>query len=109
VAEKPVMKDVFWQKLADVQPFGIELETHHVRSWFDTVWPLYSERGYTKHSRAISSWWSRVREDDIERAIERYNRIVKRESIKELERRLPPVCPVDDNVIDFFAKVNSNG
>lgn len=109
MAGKPVLQEEFWQKLADVQPFGIEVEPHHVRSWFDTIWPSYSERGYANHKRAIASWWGRAWEDDINRAIQRYNRICERESIKELEGRLPPECPVDDNVIDFFGKVVNDG
>ena len=106
-AKKPVLDEEFWQKLADVQPFGIELEPHHVQSWFDTVWPQYSERHYKKHRKAIASWWSRCYEDDIHRAIERYDTLHDRESVQKMEDRLPPADHTD-NVIDFFAKVVGN-
>ena len=105
--DKPNPPREFWQKLADVQPFGIELTAEQVQSWFDTKWPTYSERGYTQHRRAIANWWNRVYEDEIHRAIERLDRIEERTKIRRLEDRLPQPIP-NEEIPDFFLKVVNN-
>ena len=38
------------------------------RDWFDYVWPLYRDGGYSAHKRAIRRWWHRLRLEELERA-----------------------------------------
>ncbi len=104
--KKPELPREFWQKLADVEPYGLTLTPEQVESWFELVWPSYSERRYTAHRRAVASWWSRAYEGDIHRAIERLSRIQERDDISRMEARLPPAAPT--NIPDVFLKVVAN-
>lgn len=105
--KKPKLPREFWQKLADVKPYGLELTPEIVESWFELKWPAYSERGYTRHRRAIANWWQRVYEAEIHKAIERLESLQERESIERLESRLPP-APEPEDIPDFFLKVVAN-
>jgi hypothetical protein len=102
------MDDEFWEALADVQPFGIEVTVDEVKSWFDTVWPHYASRHYQKHDRAIASWWSRVRERDVLEAQGRLSRMNNRDQINRMEARLPSTFKSSD-IPDFFDGVNKSG
>lgn len=105
--DRPKLSKEYWQKLADTEPYGLKLTPEIVQSWFDHVWPQYSERRYTAHRRAIASWWSRVWESDIERAIERLQRIEERETIAVMEARLPKPL-TNEEIPDFTLKIVRN-
>ncbi len=105
MTEKPVMKPEFWQMLADVRPFGHELEVADVKSWFDLNWPSYSTHGYQNHKRAIASWWGRVWEREVVEAIERRKTIEDLEETRMLERQLPDPPENPGDVPNHFLKL----
>ncbi len=105
--DKPKLPREFWQKLADVEPYGIKLTPEQVESWFDIKWPAYSERRYKIHRRAIAAWWSRVYEREVHQAVERLAEQTERSQIERLESRLPPALS-SESIPDFFQKVVAN-
>ena len=107
--EKPVFKPDFWQLLADAQPYGIELTAEDVESWFDLKWPSYSQRQYKSHKKSVTSWWGRVREDEILQAIERRITIEDRVQIRRMEARLGEDRTDETPVVDHFAKLTLVG
>lgn len=83
--EKLVLSPDFKRWLAENNPLGMTLTEADVQAWWDLKWPTYSTHGYTKHRRAIVSWWSRVREDELEAARERSRRMTDEKEATELE------------------------
>lgn len=82
---KPKLSPQFWADLAANNPLGYDLTAEDVEGWFDFVWLQYRERHYKRHQRAIISWWSRVRPEDIERARARMNEISGSAEAKRLQ------------------------
>ena len=105
---KPVMSYRFWAELAYHNPLGIPMTAEDARAWFDYVWPLYREYGYQRHRKAISRWWMRLTEREMERALELRDRIVEEARLAELEARGRALVP-DDKVVavDFASRIKS--
>lgn len=104
MGKKPRYPDEFWQELADANPLGAQCDIEDVKSWFDIVWPKYSARGYRRHKQAIASWWSRIYEDDLQRAKERRARLSEEAEVarleavaEEIENEHRGVNPVEDH------------
>lgn len=83
--DKPVLPDTFWRMLAENNPIGMRMQPEDARAWFDMIWLKFQERQYRNVKRAIISWWSRVREHEIEQARERAFRIRSEAENERLE------------------------
>jgi len=84
---KPNFPPQFWQDLADNNPLGFDLSADDAKAWFDFVWLQYRERHYKRHRKAIVSWWSRLRPDDIDRARARMQEIRDTAEAKRLQEQ----------------------
>ena len=107
-SEKPVLKPAFWQHLAANNPIGMPLTEQDVRDWFDLKWITYAEHDYTRHRKAIASWWSRVREEEILQARERAERVRDEAAVASFVARFESAAddlstlPPADSLHDFF-------
>jgi len=68
--KKPVFTSEFLQELAEACPLG-PCSPELVQSWFDISYPKMAQRGYSRWKLAVASWWSRVRDYELERAQDR--------------------------------------
>lgn len=92
---KPSFDDEFWQTLASSSPTGDEVSADVVKSWFDSIWPVYcayaeeaKDRSKTKrlnHKLRLSNWWRRVRREEIQAARERLALLTESRENEELE------------------------
>lgn len=82
---RPVLSPNMTAKLAEMAPTGEIVSPAVIQSWVDLTWPVmleYHPRGVT--SRIITSWWSRVRPDELERARRRLNALQEKAETDEL-------------------------
>lgn len=86
--EKPSLPPSFWHQLAANNPLGMTLTADDARAWFDLVWISYAQRGYRNHKRAIAAWWLNVREEEIDRARARVERISDEAETTAIEERI---------------------
>lgn len=103
--DKPVFSPDFVRDLAENNPIGMLLTEDDFRAWFDLIWIKYKLRGYSNHKRAVTNWWSNVREGDIIQARERTRRLTEETAIANLERAAADFAP-PTNVQNIFAKVS---
>lgn len=85
--DKPVLAPDFLWDLAASNPHGLVIGPEVVQSWFEMVWPRFQTYDYRSPrgvKRAIASWWSRVRVEEIRQAQER----LKTRSEEVEDRRL---------------------
>jgi hypothetical protein len=78
-----LMPQSFWEGLAAVAEARLGLRRlpwQAVQVWFEMKWPQYRARGYSKHERAIASWWARAWDNEVGEAVETWDRM-------EIERR----------------------
>ena len=107
--KKPVMPPAFWQELADHSPTGIRVSAADVQNWFDFVWLRYSTYGYRNHKRAIIQWWSRVRDSEVESALQRADRIVNDDENAAIEAQVSKLPFAYHAPRDHFAKLRHAG
>jgi hypothetical protein len=108
--KQPRLDSSFWALLAEYNPHGLDLSADDVRAWFDFVWPQYAARRYSKHQRAITSWWSRARVWEVERAIARRDEIANQADNARLEKEAESESREANVVrIDHFAKLRARG
>jgi hypothetical protein len=106
--EKPELPTALWERLAEFNPLGMDLDSRDVRDWFDFVWPKYALRGYSDHAKAVTNWFARVTAEDIERSRARAARIRDRSEIARLEAAALEEQEASADVVeieDHFAKV----
>ena len=72
--DKPIFKPEFLQELADACPLG-PCDPAVVQSWFDIHYPQMKQHHYTHWKRAVTNWWTRVRDGELEQAKARLDAI----------------------------------
>ena len=95
----------FLQDLAENNPWGKEVSADDVAAWFDLIWPRYALRGYSRHKKAITSWWSRCTWDELEKARERAANLSANEGLAKLTRDVTEAQTEHRPVVDFFSRL----
>lgn len=105
--ERPILSPRLKQQLADQKPTGVEVDPEVVQSWVDMAWLSmleYHPKGITQ--RIIVSWWSRIRSDELERAVERL-RVMRyaneNADLSELQDAVNASPSDSADVVDLFA------
>lgn len=96
---KPVLSPRFLRQLAAENPLGLPLTEQDVRDWWDYIWPVYRDRGYRDHKRAIKRWWQRVEGGELDRARERAHNLRVRAARQAIEAQGEP------NVVDLYSRL----
>jgi len=102
---KPVLSPAFLQELAENNPIGMQLDSADVQAWFDLIWLKFKTHRYKQQKRAIISWWSRVRESEIDDARARVTRMRDDAQVAAIEASLGNVIPIRRPGVDHFAKL----
>lgn len=82
---RPVLSPQMAQRMADMAPTGEVVGCAVIQSWLDLTWPVmleYHPKGIS--SRIITSWWSRARPEELERARARLSRLAETAETDEL-------------------------
>lgn len=109
--ERPILSPEIKERLASTMPTGEPVHPDVVQSWVDITWLTmleYHPKGITQ--RIITTWWAKVRPDELERASERLMAIANRqetEKLVDLQKRInEEVAPEEmADVFDLFGTV----
>lgn len=86
----------FIQKLIDHNPLGMaNLTEDDIIAWVNSIWLRFEAKKYRNRKRALVSWWSRVKREELDQARKVQRDLLKAQRTKLAVAALPPL-PLTD-------------